>query len=206
MPFDIGSTTPITALAAIAASAADPPRASTCAPACEASVWFVATIPWRVITIERACARPAHKHFVCDASINAASIAHLTQTPMASPFYSENRGQPARFQGLRTGETAGPTCYGFDTARYLTTVKLRKVTVSAVLLASLPRKPITSGEVRYRSRSRLPRRAPASSPSSRGPTVHRPSALRRWRVRQHTHPPRPRYAKRSPCCPSGPRR
>jgi hypothetical protein len=50
----IGSTTPSVALAAMAASIAEPPRARTCAPACEASVWLVATIPWREITMERA--------------------------------------------------------------------------------------------------------------------------------------------------------
>src|SRR6266849_6182872 len=54
IPLLIGSTTPSAALAAIAASIADPPRAKTCAPACEASVWLVATIPCREITIDRA--------------------------------------------------------------------------------------------------------------------------------------------------------
>src|SRR6185369_6647874 len=53
-PLLIGSTTPSAALAAIAASIAEPPRARICAPACEASVWLVATIPWREITMERA--------------------------------------------------------------------------------------------------------------------------------------------------------
>ena len=57
MPQLSGSTTPSTALAAMAASMADPPRASTCAPACDASVWLVATMPRSVIIIERACDR-----------------------------------------------------------------------------------------------------------------------------------------------------
>src|SRR6478672_11170287 len=57
MPSLIGSTTPSTAFAAIAASAADPPRASTSAPACDARVWLVATIPNFEITMERACDR-----------------------------------------------------------------------------------------------------------------------------------------------------
>ena len=57
MPFIMGSTTPSTALAAMAASAAEPPRARICAPACEARTSLVATIPCRVITIERACVR-----------------------------------------------------------------------------------------------------------------------------------------------------
>ena len=53
MPSIMGSTTPSTALAAIAASTADPPRARICAPACDASVWLVATMPCCVMTIER---------------------------------------------------------------------------------------------------------------------------------------------------------
>jgi hypothetical protein len=57
MPQLIGSTTPNTALAAMAASIADPPRASTSAPACDASVWLVATMPNLEITMERACER-----------------------------------------------------------------------------------------------------------------------------------------------------
>ena len=53
MPFFIGSTTASTALAAMAASTADPPLARICAAACEASVWLVAAMPCCVITIER---------------------------------------------------------------------------------------------------------------------------------------------------------
>src|SRR5579883_737827 len=57
MPHIIGSTTPKTRLAAIAASTADPPRASVCAPATAASVWLAATMPLCEITIDRACDR-----------------------------------------------------------------------------------------------------------------------------------------------------
>src|SRR5579884_3932028 len=57
MPHIIGYTTPKTRLAAIAASTAEPPRASVCAPATEASVWLVATMPAWEITIDRACDR-----------------------------------------------------------------------------------------------------------------------------------------------------
>ena len=57
MPQLSGSTTPSAALAAMAASMAEPPRASTCAPACEASVWLVATMPRSEITMDRACVR-----------------------------------------------------------------------------------------------------------------------------------------------------
>jgi hypothetical protein len=53
----MGSTTPSTAFAAIAASIAEPPRASTSAPACDAGVWLVATMPNFEITMERACDR-----------------------------------------------------------------------------------------------------------------------------------------------------
>ena len=53
MPQLIGSTTPIIALAAIAASAALPPALSTSSPACDASGWLVATMPFLAITTER---------------------------------------------------------------------------------------------------------------------------------------------------------
>src|SRR5690348_11247989 len=56
-PFIIGSITPSAALAAIAASTAEPPLASTAAPACDATVWLVATIPYWVSVIENACSR-----------------------------------------------------------------------------------------------------------------------------------------------------
>ena len=58
MPFIIGSTTPSTALTAIAESAADPPRARICAPACAARVWLAAAMPCCEITIDRPQLRP----------------------------------------------------------------------------------------------------------------------------------------------------
>ena len=48
-----GSVTPSTALAAIAASMAEPPRDRISAPACEAKTWLVATIPRSVTTMDR---------------------------------------------------------------------------------------------------------------------------------------------------------
>src|SRR5690349_19099943 len=57
MPQLCGSTTPSVALAAMAASMADPPRASTWAPACDARVWLVATMPRSEMTMERAWER-----------------------------------------------------------------------------------------------------------------------------------------------------
>ena len=49
----IGSTKPRTALAAMAASTADPPRARICAAAWDASGWLVAAMPCCEITMER---------------------------------------------------------------------------------------------------------------------------------------------------------
>src|SRR5450755_1212000 len=57
MPQLIGSTTPSTAFAAMAASMAVPPRSSTCAAACDARVWLVAAIPCFEITMDRAWVR-----------------------------------------------------------------------------------------------------------------------------------------------------
>src|SRR5262252_7763577 len=53
MPFISGSTTPMTALAAMAASTAWPPRSSIWAPAWAASGWLAATMPSRVAILER---------------------------------------------------------------------------------------------------------------------------------------------------------
>src|SRR5262245_45204047 len=53
MPFISGSPTPITALAAMAASTAWPPCSSTLAPACAASGWLAATMPKVVAIFER---------------------------------------------------------------------------------------------------------------------------------------------------------
>src|SRR5271169_233503 len=62
MPFMSGSITPSTALVAIAASTAEPPRDRISAPACEACTWLLATMPYGEITMERAlvrsCANP----------------------------------------------------------------------------------------------------------------------------------------------------
>src|SRR5712664_4218961 len=57
MPFSIGSTTPIIAFVAIAASTAFPPRSNIRTPACAASGDSAATIPPREITIDRPCER-----------------------------------------------------------------------------------------------------------------------------------------------------
>src|SRR3954452_3043801 len=53
IPLDCGSTSPMTAWVAIAASIALPPRSSTCTPACAASGWLAATIPYFVAMRDR---------------------------------------------------------------------------------------------------------------------------------------------------------
>ena len=53
MPLPVGSITPTTAFAAIAASTAFPPRCKTCTPAIDASGWLLATTPYRVAMTER---------------------------------------------------------------------------------------------------------------------------------------------------------
>ncbi len=60
IPHDIGSTTPRTALAAIAASTALPPCCKMSIAVMVASGWLVAAIPCRAITVERVlCNGPA---------------------------------------------------------------------------------------------------------------------------------------------------
>ena len=53
IPQPVGSTTPSTAFAAMAASTALPPARSTSSPACVASGWLVATMPFFASTSER---------------------------------------------------------------------------------------------------------------------------------------------------------
>ncbi len=57
MPFIIGSTTPIIAFVAIAASTAFPPLSRIRTPACAASGDSAATIPFFETTIDRVCPR-----------------------------------------------------------------------------------------------------------------------------------------------------
>src|SRR5262245_12467419 len=63
MPFDCGSTTPSTALVAIAASTAFPPRSSTRTPACAASGSLAATMPYFVVTPERPQTSPTRTSY-----------------------------------------------------------------------------------------------------------------------------------------------
>src|SRR3954470_4379897 len=57
IPFMSGSITPRAALAAIAASTAEPPRPRISAPAWDARTWLVATIPYLLMTMLRALGR-----------------------------------------------------------------------------------------------------------------------------------------------------
>jgi hypothetical protein len=52
MPSISGSVTASTALEAMAASTAEPPRARIWAPACDASTWLVATMPCWLMTMD----------------------------------------------------------------------------------------------------------------------------------------------------------
>src|SRR5450432_276703 len=63
MPFTYGCVNPSTAFAAIAASIALPPASNNFAPACEARNCDVATMPYFVTIMERACSRAAAGEF-----------------------------------------------------------------------------------------------------------------------------------------------
>src|SRR5437588_2623522 len=79
-PARSGSTTLTAALAAMAASTAEPPRARTCAPACDARVWLVATMPRSEITIERAWLRSCPNADACQT--NKAKSGSLISPPV----------------------------------------------------------------------------------------------------------------------------
>ena len=82
MPFIMGSTTPIAALVATAASIAFPPRARICAPACAARGLSAATIPYRVIVMERAWERS------CARAELAANLSHWKKSNGSNGKYS----------------------------------------------------------------------------------------------------------------------
>src|SRR5690349_3057998 len=72
IPLLIGSTTPSTALAAMAASIADPPRAS---------VWLVATLPCREITMDRAWLRSINANLARSADRRRRRRGHAQRVP-----------------------------------------------------------------------------------------------------------------------------
>src|ERR1700730_11826229 len=74
----MGSTTPMTALVATAASTALPPWASTLAPAWAANGFSADTTPLREITIERPCVRSCA--LACKADTIIASGRKITQS------------------------------------------------------------------------------------------------------------------------------
>src|SRR5580693_4404791 len=95
IPFIIGSTTPITAFVATAASMALPPRAKIVAPACAASGLSAATIPSRVNTIERPCVRSCPRAGAT--TIGNTVIAATTKANTAAPFHlAPSRTTPPR--------------------------------------------------------------------------------------------------------------
>src|SRR5215471_16882190 len=91
MPFDVGSVTLRTALAAMAASMAEPPRSRMSAPACEAETWLVATMPYCVVTTERpqerSCAETVH---VMHRAANGAGVLLIKRADLRS------RGAPTK--------------------------------------------------------------------------------------------------------------
>src|SRR5437868_6467355 len=87
MPFIIGSVTPVTALAAIAASTALPPRARICTAACDASGWLDAATPCCEATTERPGTGKAANRLVARAII--AAFYHLMHG--VAPSMAPNR-------------------------------------------------------------------------------------------------------------------
>src|SRR5712692_1453307 len=95
MPFIMGSVTPSTALAAMAASTAEPPRARISAPACEACTWLVATMPKRVTTMERAWERSwagTDMLVISRMRVNATLTERGIVAPFRQPTESGGRG------------------------------------------------------------------------------------------------------------------
>src|SRR5262249_54233975 len=106
MPFIIGSTTPIIAFVAIAASTAFPPLSRIFTPACDASGDSDATIPPFDTTMDRACvlscafAATAQEHNATNIT-NAISLdaLRLATWLMASPVETNSRTTQPHFTG-----------------------------------------------------------------------------------------------------------
>src|SRR5438477_5151163 len=82
MPFIIGATSPMAALAAIAASMALPPRSSIATPARVPIGCSAATTPYWEITIERACERSWARISPAEVAISAAVISAIRHVRM----------------------------------------------------------------------------------------------------------------------------
>ena len=82
MPFIIGATRPMAALAAIAASTALPPRSSIATPARVPIGCSAASTPYCEITIERACERSWARISLAEVAISAAVISAIRHVRM----------------------------------------------------------------------------------------------------------------------------
>src|ERR1700684_3759851 len=103
IPFIMGSTTPMTALVATAASTALPPCASTLAPACAANGFSADTTPLRVITMERPCVRSCAPAREADTIIPSGR--KITQSVMRTNSFMDLLGKNSRCCG-----SPGPPC------------------------------------------------------------------------------------------------
>ena len=106
----MGANTATAALAATAASMALPPWARIMAPICEASGCSVATTPWRVMTIERACERSAAslraKERVARARLRKMGLGFMTARSAEGPERFECGGCWRRAKPLEGAELA----------------------------------------------------------------------------------------------------
>src|ERR1700678_561951 len=106
----MGSTTPITALVATAASTALPPCASTLAPACAANGFSADTTPLREITMERPCVRSCAP--ACAADTIIASERKTRQSVMRTNSFMNLLDKSSRCCGV-----SGPSCARIESVR-----------------------------------------------------------------------------------------
>src|ERR1700687_2976730 len=127
MPFIIGSTTPIIAFVAIAASTAFPPRSSMRTPACAASGDSAATIPPRDITIDRPCPRSCAKipavAIIINVTIDPQTRAFRIFSPLLEAWFFTSRalyrGRTAPASAQKSPPNAGPLATDQALARLL---------------------------------------------------------------------------------------
>src|SRR5581483_3526622 len=143
MPFMCGSTTPRTALAAMAASTACPPRTSICTPACAASGWLAATTPSVVATFDRPAITCTGNGLRC-----AGRSAHERARPRArlrvarAPALLLRRRSPRHGRRQRCRIDVAARAVGADRPRAEAEVLLVHVVLAAgVLVELLVRRP-----------------------------------------------------------------
>src|SRR5579863_5929997 len=118
IPFIIGSTNPITAFVAIAASTALPPCSRIRTPAWAANGDSAATIPPREITIERPCDRSCAKIPVAPIIVTASAAAQIPHRREFSPltrFFAIISCRPVTPRALYRG--ASPSASGQEHGR-----------------------------------------------------------------------------------------